>query len=376
MRTLSIRGALALATALLIAWSCSEDGGAADAPELEELPERLVAALCPELESCLGDRAGVAFFGPDGCATRLRAQLEDGDFEATIDAVEAGRVLYDGSKVSACLASIKGTGCSFQTRRVLENESCRLVLEGTAALGGDCAIDEDCEGVAFCKLDGDRCPGTCTALLEAGEACTSDDQCADGLACPNDLNLCTAPGRLGEACGRASDAPCAAGLFCLGYTPGNATPGECGDIEELYVAQLGETCDLDAQELCDDDLACAVELPLADPPRFKCMQRHDLGSGCTFGAPSQCPDGAYCSGVDLAAGDVEGTCAELPDEDDACNAEGVGAPCKSGLRCDADRICRALGRLGDRCASNATCASGNCQDERCERPMTCELPED
>ncbi len=355
----------------MIAWSCADNGDSE--PTLEELPERLVAALCVELESCLGDNAGEAFFGPDGCEARVRAQVEDGDFDATIDAVEAGRVQYDGSKVSDCLASIRGTGCGFQTTRVLESESCRLVLEGSVAAGGDCAIDEDCAGVAFCKRVGDQCPGACTELLEAGEACTRDDECENGLACPSSVDRCVAPGRLGEACGRATDAVCAAGLICLGASA--TTAGECSDPEELYVAALGEDCSPFESELCVDDLACAIVLPLEGEARFRCMERHDLGSGCTFGAPSQCPDGSYCNGVDFANGDVEGTCAELPDEDDACNTQG-GAPCAAGLSCDSDSICRALARLGDRCASDEACASGFCDGDSCERPMSCTLDAD
>jgi hypothetical protein len=371
MRTLCVRGALAL-TAVGIAWSCADSSGASR-PTLEELPERLVAALCPELESCLGEDAGERFFGPDGCEERVRAQVEDGDFDATIEAVEAGRVQYDGSKVDACIGSIRGTGCGFQTTRVLESESCRLVLEGSVEPGGDCAIDEDCAGVAFCKRNGAQCPGTCTELLESGEACTRDDECANGLACPSAVDRCVAPGRLGEDCGRVTDAACAAGLLCLGASAGNA--GECSDPEELFVAQLGEDCAPAEGVLCVDDLACAIVLPLEAMPRFRCMERHDLGSGCTFGAPSQCPDDAYCSGVDLASGDVEGTCAKLPEEDDACNAQG-GPPCAAGLSCDSDQICRPLGRLGDRCASDDACASGHCEDDSCERPTSCTLDAD
>ena len=84
----------------MLAWSCGDDAANDDAPTLEELPELLVGALCPELESCLGPAGSRRFFGAGGCTERLRVQLEDGDFTATQAAVEAGRVEYDASRVA------------------------------------------------------------------------------------------------------------------------------------------------------------------------------------------------------------------------------------------------------------------------------------
>jgi len=102
------------------------------------------------------------------------------------------------------------------------------------------------------------------------------------------------------------------------------------------------------------------------------MERVDVGDPCTFGAPSQCPDGSFCSQLDVAAGDVEGTCAELPDENDECNRSG-GQECADGLLCGPDGICRELGRLGDGCSYDEACASEHCEDGACARPATCAL---
>lgn len=374
MRTLTLRAVAAIAI-IAIAWSCKEDGSDSDRePTLEELPGRFVDALCPELERCLGESSSERLFGDGGCEARLRAQLEDGDFAATQEAVQAGRVHYDASQVSACLAAIDGIGCGFQTTRTLMSEHCNLVLEGDVALGGNCALDEDCAGVAFCKRNGESCPGTCSALLGANESCTSDDECAEGLACPDSVSRCVAPGRLGEACGGTGDAVCAAGLICLATGTAAGAPRECGDPEELFVAQLGDDCDPEAEILCVDDLACAIVLPLEVEPRFRCMQLvTTLGDGCTFGAPSQCPKGSYCSGLDITAGDIEGSCAALPEDHDACNMEGGGATCSDGLICDTDGLCHAIGRLGDDCASDRACASRHCEDGTCTRPETCTL---
>jgi hypothetical protein len=370
MRTLALRGSVAV-LALLVAWSCGGDDEADSEPTLDELPHLLVTTLCPELESCLGETATQRVFGEGGCAERLTIQLEDGDFAATQAAVEAGRVRYDGSKVQACLATIEGIGCGFQTRRTLLSDACNEVLEGSVELGGDCALDEDCAGVAFCKRDGNSCPGECSALLGAGETCSEDDDCAEGLACRNQTMRCEAPGRLGEPCGRVADANCAAGLACIGGDAAAGQAGECGDTEELFAAQLGEDCDLEEQVLCADDLACAVVLPLGTAPRFRCMARVQIGDDCTFGAPSQCPIGAYCNDVGLAAGDLEGVCAALPGKGETCNV-GVDGQCADSLICESDGLCHAVGRLGDDCISDEGCASTHC-DGTCKRPPSCSL---
>lgn len=372
----------ALGTALTliflgIAWSCSDDGGgSASNPSIDELPDLLIEALCPELESCLGERVSQVYFGSGGCAERLRVQLEDGDFSATKAAVESGHVQYDGTKVSACLAAFNGIGCGFETQRVFTSDACNAVLEGDVELGGECALDEECKGAAFCKREGESCPGTCSALLEAGDACTEDDDCADGLTCPKATGRCVAPGHLGEACGRVTDAPCSAGLVCIGADNAAAQSGECSEPEELYAAQLGEACDLENAVFCDDELACAVVVPIDGEAQFKCMARVDVGDACTFGAPSQCPEGSYCSGIDLNAGDVEGTCADLPDDNDECNKSG-GQECADGLLCGPDSVCREIGRLGDGCTFDAACASQHCDNGTCARPATCALaPQD
>jgi hypothetical protein len=379
MNRVGLRRAAARATvgllALALGWSCGDGVGGSEAPTLDELPDLLVEALCPELESCLGERVTQVYFGEAGCTERLHAQLEDGNFAATKAAVEAGSVRYDGSQVSACLAAFRGIGCGFETRRVFTSDACNAVLEGDVVLGEECALDEECKGAAFCRREGDRCPGTCTALLEAGEPCTTDDECADGLTCPGTTMRCVAPGHLGEPCGRVTDAPCTAGLVCVGSDTAGTRSGECSDPEELYAAQLGESCDLDNAVLCDEELACALIVPVGTTAEFKCMERVEVGDPCTFGAPSQCPEGSFCSGVELATRDFEGTCAELPDENDECNDSG-GQQCADGLLCGPDGICRELGRLGDGCNSDATCASEHCDDGACARPAKCALASD
>ena len=379
MKAATLRTALGLVVALALSCSGDDgdgDGGSEDAPTLDELPELLIGALCPEFERCVGEAATRITFGSGGCAERLRIELEDGDFGATQAAVEAGSVRYDGARVSACLAGFNGIGCGFQTRRLFTSGACSMVLEGDVEPGGDCALDEECKGAAFCKRIGESCPGTCTELLEAGEACTKDDECADGLACPGSVDRCIAPGRLGEACGRVTDAPCAAGLACIGADEDMARAGECSDPEELYAAQLGEVCDLENLVLCADELACAIVLPVQTPAQLKCMARVELGDACTFGVPSQCPDGSFCANVAVSTGDVEGTCVDLPDENDECNTSG-GQACTDGLLCGSDNVCREIGRLGDGCTSNEGCASDHCANGACARPATCALaPQD
>ena len=78
MKKATLRSA-AVVLFIVLAWSCGDDAASDDAPTLEELPELLVNALCPELESCLGEAGARRFFGPGGCTERLRIPLDDGD---------------------------------------------------------------------------------------------------------------------------------------------------------------------------------------------------------------------------------------------------------------------------------------------------------
>lgn len=358
---------LVISASSILCGACGDDtsGG----PEFEELPALLSERLCPEIESCFDARTRMIAFGEAGCAAQLQAQLEDGDFAHVKAAIEDGRVSYDASQIEPCLDSVAGVGCEFASTRVFEDGACERVFEGSVALGGDCAVDAECTGEAFCRFDAE-CPGTCTALLGPGDACEDDDQCEDGLACPDEISACTALADSGDACGGAVAAPCRADRVCVGEDEDTGAAGTCRTLTELFSLALGEPCDLDAGELCSEGLSCVVTSLQGGMAEFECQERVDSGEACSFGVPSPCPVDEYCD-VNLPAGMVDGTCEPLPRAGETC-VDVAGAPnCAPGLFCDVDNRCHALSRLGQPCASDDGCASGECVIGSCDRPQTC-----
>jgi hypothetical protein len=364
----SLTHLLASALVLTAALSCGgDDDGGDSGPAVEDLPPLLAERLCAEVEDCLDARSLAQLFGKSGCKARVLAQIEDGDFAAIQAAIEDDRVVYDGSKIDACLDQLEGLGCAFATVRALNQDACDQVFGGTVERGGECEIDAECEGVSFCKMT-DKCPGTCAALLEAGDACDTNDQCENGLVCSADKQ-CAAPAAEGDACGGDVGGECAPGLACIGEKDDSA--GTCRALSDLFTGKLGDDCDYDTGKLCDADLSCVARRD-GTTVSLKCEQRVGSGQACHFGAPSPCPDGEYCD-ADISAGIVDGQCRALPKAGEACVTITTDAPCAAGLICDVDQRCHPVNRLGQPCASDQGCASDRCEDAKCVKKNACDL---
>ena len=130
-------------------------------------------------------------------------------------------------------------------------------------------------------------------------------------------------------------------------------------------------CDLQATRLCAADLSCVVKLQGQSAVQT-CMAEVAAGAACSFGVPTQCPDGEYCAGTNLPMGNFNGTCTPLPGDGEACAEDPASAGCRTGLICDTDDKCRARGRLDDPCVSNDGCLSTRCDGGKCVRPLECE----
>ena len=348
--------------------ACGDDAGGGGR-EFEELPPLVAESLCTEVEACLDPGSLATLFGADGCVERLTAQIDDSDFVYLQDAIEAGRIEYDGRRIDACLAQISGIGCGFATTRVFDDAACRSAFGGSAQEGDDCTVDAECTGAAFCDLD--SCPGTCTARLSAGDPCQEDDQCEDGLSC-GDEGTCSAPVAAGDPCGGGVAGSCAPGLFCVGEDEDAGTSGTCRDVDELFRADLGDDCDFDRGELCAEGLSCVVmELGADGTLRLGCVEPSESGAACSFGVPSPCPGGEYCD-ANIAAGMVDGTCQPLPGAGERCVVLTGSQACEPGLVCEVDGRCHPVNRLGQPCASDQGCASGLCVAGNCERREACE----
>ncbi|MGD8862623.1 MAG: hypothetical protein PVI30_21615 [Myxococcales bacterium] len=360
---------LLLITLTIVAACAESEDSSPSGPTIAELGMMFADAICPEAEACFGDFAD-RVFGEQGCVPVLQDQLEQGEFAYVEDAVDAGRVAYDPTQIDACLQGLQMVGCGFQTARLSTRPACQALLMGTVDEGGDCSIDEECAGEAFCRLQ-DSCPGTCTALLEDGATCDDDDDCQEGLLCTDD-GVCKAPVSSGRACGGSTGEVCEPGELCAGEDEDAGTPGTCRGFDEVFVGNEGEGCSLEEFTLCKAGLSCVVSLGAGNMPSFTCEAEVGSGEACNLGAPDPCPDDEYCGDTDPQTGDFEGTCTPLPVDGEACRGEDDDPRCAPDHLCDGDGSCVATGGdLGDFCLEDDDCRSDHCDANECMRPPRC-----
>ena len=358
-----------VALALTVAACGSDDSGSGGSTgnggvTFSEIGAKYTTVYCSTLTKCFGPMFDEAVTGVD-CETMLGPQIEDGMLVPVEDAIDAGRVIYHGDKVEACLAAVATLGCDAMVQR--GPEACEDVFEGTVEAGGDCELDAECVGKQVCKAIG-SCPGTCSARQKAGEACGDDDHCEDGLVCGENSKKCETPSKKGEACG-GDNPDCMAGYLCLGENEDTNQPGTCDLWDDVLKGKAGDTCNLEEGPWCESGNACSVvDIVAGSGATWECVATAASGAACNFGFPSACPAGEYCD-ADIGSGQYEGTCKALPSAGDPCNT--VGYPnCAPYLTCD-NGTCRKVERIGGSCTSNSTCASGNCKSGTCAAGDAC-----
>ena len=370
------RGLAGAVPALLLAGACGGDAGSTasgGAPvPLAEVPARYASAICDLYARCLGPTFVRLFFGSEDCVTLTEQRLESTDFPKIAHAVDSGVVTYDGTLVGPCIESLAQRGCDFERR---SNPTCDGVFKGSVAAGGECELDENCEGDQICNFEG-ACPGTCGPRNEAGVTCSRDGECADDLVCHTTTGLCVVPAGEGEPCEGGVEPQCKTGLWCNGQSPN--MPGSCMPLTEVLAAGDGEPCNVitATQELCSEGLVCAVEGVAEQMAVFTCKPANaESGGPCSLAFPEDCPAGEYCplTEADLAAGTFEAECAPLPRAGEPCLPQGrVGQRCAAFARCGADGLCAAMRDNGETSESNGFCYSGFCVDGGCMPSAFCD----
>ena len=360
-----LMGAVALMTTSMFVGGCGDDDSASG-PTLEELPPLLAEELCDAFARCFGP-ATPKGFTRESCLAENNAALADGDFQYLAASVEAGRASYHSGPAQRCLDDVRDATCS-ELGGGLRFDSCQEAIVGTITVGGDCALDEECVGEAFCMM-GASCPGTCTAARTAGGDCENDDQCAAGLTC-DALGSCTTSAKDGEICG--GDAPeCELGLLCAGADEEMNVSGMCKPVDEVFSVPLAGTCTLDEGTFCQEGLSCVASVE-NQMVTWECAAEAAVGGACKLGIPDQCPAGQFCPVNPSGLGATfEGTCQALPRAGQDCTE--WQSLCDTGSVCGTDGKCHPINRIGGACDEDAQCASENCVDGRCAAPPLCML---
>ncbi len=287
-----------LISALSVFIACGGGGGGGIA--IDDLDTEFAEALCDAQVRC-GEF-------PD-LASCLEATVIDSDqLKAS---VEAGRVDYDGDRMSECFAIIIDTSCDRIPTQVDENGTiCDDTVTGTVALGGDC-FGGECAGDAFCSgVDSDTCmQGICEAveLAAVGESCLEatcvDADCSDGIC----VARVPSP-TVGQSCDDSVLFDCN-GSLCIS--------GTC-----VALPATGETCDPDFGGF-GGFLSCGDKTEFCDFTDTTCKPRLAVGEACPEAPGNSCVAYAACD---------SGTCVAAPGLGDAC---GETTPrCLGDLDCD------------------------------------------
>lgn len=325
-------------------------------PRVEDLPRLIAGASCDALEQCFGSAALLAdVLGGRDCTELNMNLLLASPMRYLPSSVEAKLVVYDAGEVDDCLEDVRALGCAARSSRL--PASCELMLLGTVATNGDCTINQDCAGDAYCDLGAmPSCPGSCAPLQAEGMPCNrnDDDQCDDGLVCFR--GSCEKLGANGDDCSDTLPR-CSPGLVCVG--------GECTSVPVYYFRKLDEACTIGV-ELCEPGLVCESAMGTMGV----CKRTVAEDAPCKRSDPNQCPLDQYC---DATAPGMAGTCRDRPGEGVACLVNRA-QNCADAHVC-IDGTCRALLQVGAVCEEDAQCYSGLCGDDaKCAAPLKCPAP--
>jgi len=360
-------GLLGLAGAVGGACSGSSSTTKASGPELSEVPRLLATSLCNLVRDCYGPLYPI--FVKEDCVTLTTERINQSGFESVEDKVQSGTIVYHPGSVQACLDEYAARDCASLLERY--SDTCEQALTGLVELGQLCDIDEECAGDAICATDV-SCPGRCVARRSAGEACFNDDDCRDGLSCSPDTSLCVKPAAVNQACGGGNDPPCEPALMCLGEDVDNGVSGTCQPLDDVFSASSGQICSFSDGPLCDPSLSCIIEsIPASGNIAGNCGSPVEAGGDCYISVPEMCPSGQYCAITltQIGAGQ-SGLCTDLPAAGQPCGTNAAGEFCAPYTRC-VDGTCEPLRNLGEVCSDDEQCYSQRCLNGGCVTEDAC-----
>jgi hypothetical protein len=347
-------------------WAGCGDGDAS--VPLADLPPKLAEGMCAAFRNCYGPVFDLFLNGAD-CVAVTEQRIRNGTFPMLQGKIDEGKLVYHDNKAQACLDELAARTCAQMLDR--DSPACLAALDGTVAIGGDCTLDEECQGKALCRSASGTCPGQCAALLVAGQACSEDGDCQDGLQCSKETRLCVQPAGAGQACEYGAP-PCGPGLLCLGQDDTNQTPGTCKTPADALSAPAGGACDPASGLLCQSGSSCVAESLdlLGASINWQCVTTgsYPPGGDCKPGFPDACAVGNHCqTGSGSAA--LSGICTTIPAAGEACGS-GM-SQCQPSAVC-VSGICQNQVANGVSCTGDAMCYSEYCGPSGgCEARLPC-----
>lgn len=254
---------------------------------------------------------------------------------ALTEAVDAGRVRYDGKAAAKCRERARTT-CD-ATRLAWD---CDGTFTGTRALGEACSLNAECGRGLWCDASVGTCPSVCAPVRGDGEAATTSVQCASGwLAGLSDGGTaCAAAPGAGDAC---IGPLCGPGLTCVNGLC--VTPVAAGGACDAGPCAFGSVC---VAGVCHAwakrGEACASQFFALDAGAPPCQ----LGLACR-----------------------SGVCSDALRSGESCRGE--PSRCEGGARCSLSTfVCERLGGPGAACTSLSDCDRLACVDGACSRGVS------
>jgi MYXO-CTERM domain-containing protein len=183
---------------------------------IETAPDEIATTVCPKAYECctaaqlMGNKDLAGTSEPD-CEVKTKNGYAN-DISGIQASEMAGRSMYNGDKLAACLATIRASTCAMlnTTNHLTGVPGCDSFVTPMVQVGGACGNDYECVQ-GWCKPNQmmSGADGTCTVPTN-GEPCTSDGRCAPRFQCDSSTNTCLALGAVADAC--TSDTQCQSGV--------------------------------------------------------------------------------------------------------------------------------------------------------------------
>jgi len=162
---------------------------------IESAPAQIAQAVCPKAYTCCSatQLMGNTMAGTDeqSCETMTTTNYQN-QLNAIQASEKAGRSMYDGDKLDACLKTIRSATCETlnMTNHFTGVPGCDTFVRPLVAYGGACGFDWECVA-GWC----DRPPntsgdGVCQAFAQSGAACGDHAKCGSGLICDANSSTC------------------------------------------------------------------------------------------------------------------------------------------------------------------------------------------
>ncbi len=255
---------------------------------------------------------------------------------------QAGRVNYDSNRMADCLDALRAGGCEYGALPSSRwPDVCRAAIAGTVDTDGACITDWQCKSL-FCYSSSTAACAEGRCAGQEGEACSANDSaCEAGILCDRQTSLCEKPlAAAGTAC--SSDQQCGEGLTCF-YNSGD------GRAYCAPVVATGESC---------NEGTCAQYGDYCDDVARVCTPRVAGGAAC-FGNNS-CKQPYMCDSA-------IGRCILKPAVGEACTGT-----CQGGLFCNQNRFCEAKRADGAPCMDSAYCQDfSGCANLMCTPYSVC-----